>query len=85
MAAKKQARKDYLARSRGEEPKAPRTPRLGRPTKKQRNRHQAQSLSLLERLFKESKGTHARREKSADVQTEGSENEDEELSYPGCQ
>jgi hypothetical protein len=40
---------------------------------------------LLERLFKESKGIPARREKSADAQTEGSENEDEELSYPGCQ
>jgi len=39
---------------------------------------------LLERLFKESKGTPARREKSADVQTEGSENEDKELSYPGA-
>ena len=85
MAAKKQARNDYLARARCEEFKAPRAPKRGRPAKKKRNRHLAQSPSLLERLFSESKGTPTRREKSADVQTEGSENEDEELSYPGCQ
>jgi len=69
MAAKKQSRKDYLARSRCEKFKAPRAPSRGRPAKKQGNRHLAQSPSLLERLFKESKATPARREKSADVQT----------------
>ena len=46
MAEKKQARKDYLARSRGEQSIAERAPRRGRPAKKQRNRHRAHEVPL---------------------------------------
>jgi hypothetical protein len=67
MAAKKQARKERITAFAEKKKKAPHAPRRSRPVKNPRRRQQAQSPSLLEMLFKESKGTPARREKSADV------------------